>query len=575
MPWSERGGALAAAVLAALIVAGATANSFEYMRRSENHLEVGEFASAACQVSRIRHESGLLTWVKSQQYYPPGYVTWLSAPVSPGQRPSLVSLVMWSDLLVAAGALAVAAAVWRLSGSVLAVVLAMLLLHGGPLFNAHLKTLSLECGVVGATGVALWLLSGPRGLPSRRGAVALGLAGTAGLLFKWTIVLYLLGPLAVATVVWLRGGGALREALLRLALALTVAIALAGPWYALCLDWQLLHLTTGNDPTTPPGRHISTYGVRLLNYVDQLRIGSGFFLWPLLLGGLGIAALARPRGAGLMLAGSLAPFLALPLFQHAEARYLVPLLPALAAAAGLGLGSLAPRPATALTLLIAAGSIQQVWDATYYHFWHLCPRSSAGHQSVLDEQFRLLWPSKSGRLVFDKSASWRQRLGPAAGPLRLAVHPLNVHTGLDPQLMWFLANSECAGGTQQTLAGYDWTSYRQFLDDLEHDRIELLAIPEQLRTVPLDQPSAQAALAWDYVRQDGVRAPGGNAGPPADPFAIESIREKFHILERVSDPEGELWLCVNRKLWQRLGVKFMVEPVEPRPEWWGRTPAPR
>jgi hypothetical protein len=194
---------------------------------------------------------------------------------------------------------------------------------------------------------------------------------------------------------------------------------------------------------------------------------------------------------------------------------------------------------------------------------------------VLDEQFRLLWPSKSGRLVFERCAHWRERLGPAAGPMRLAVHPLNVHTGLDPQLMWFLANSECASGTQQTVAGYDWNSYRQFLDDLDHDRIALLAIPEQLRTVPLEQPRAQAALAWSYVRQDGSRAPAGRAGPPEDPFVIELIREKFHILERIADAEGELWLCVDRKFWQRHGVKFMVEPVEPRPEWWGRSPAPR
>ncbi|MBI4872188.1 MAG: hypothetical protein HY814_11550 [Candidatus Riflebacteria bacterium] len=561
-----------AVLVTVVLVAAATANSAAFMAESQNHLEVGEFASSACQVARVQAVSGILTWAVSQHYYPPLYMTWLSLPVTPGVRPSLSTLVLWSDVLVVAGLLGLALALWRLGASTAAMTVALCFLLGGPLFNLHTKTLSFECGVVGSVGVLLGLLSGPRGLPGRRGAVVLGLAGAVGLLFKWTVAFYVLGPVAVAIVTWFRTGGTVREALLRLGIAVAVAVAVAGPWYFFCLDWNLIRITAENDPTTPPGRWTTNYQVRLLDYFDKLRLGSGYFLWPLLVTGVGVTLFSRPRGSGLFLSSALGALLVLPSFQHGEARYLLPLLPATAATAGLGMGSLGGAAPAVAVAVVGLGALQSVWQSTWYHYWHADHRRFAGHQAAADWEMRLVWPSRVGRLVYQRFRAWRDFIPHQGGPLSLGVHPLNVHTGLDPQLFFFLANSELARGEQTAVAGYDWTSYCKFLDDVQNDRVAFLAVSESIRVAGLDGPRSRAALAWTYVRQDGQGAPCPGPGPPEDPFVLELLRQRYAILERYVDTEGEVWLMVNRAVWNRSGLVRPIEPVEERPPFFDVLP---
>ncbi|MBI4872187.1 MAG: hypothetical protein HY814_11545 [Candidatus Riflebacteria bacterium] len=552
---------LAAWTLALAVLAAVLANAYAYMAESQNPLEVGAFAGAACLAKKQWLDGQFLGWLSQQNYYPPLYYAWLAAFAGTRARPDLASLVMWSNVLVAAGFLGLAGAMIRRGAGALATAVALCFLAGSPLVNIHTKSLQFECGVLGIVGLVLWLLAGPEGLPSRRKCALLGAVGAAGLLTKWTVGFYLIGPVLVAIVVWFRAGGTVREAFLRLTLVVVVALVLAGPWYAFVLDWDLLRQTTENDATVqaPPGLH--AYLFHLSRYLDSMRHGLGAGLMPLVLLGLGLVVARHPPGTALFLSSALGAMAVLPVFRHAEPRYLVPLMPALAAGAALGFTCLRARERAVVAALVCAGAVCQAGYSTWYHYYYLDRRTFAGHHGAADEQMRMVFASRTGWLVYNRCRMLCNVIERPGEILRWAVHPLNAHPALDVQLFGFLAHSETAHQAPEAFLGYDWAAYCHFLADDEQDRIALLIISANVFRADANHARMLTNLAWSYVDQGGAKSRCVGPAPPPDPFILDRIRERYGMLETYSDPHGEVWILIRKDLWQRTGSTYPMSPL--------------
>jgi len=172
--------------------------------------------------------------------------------------------------------------------------------------------------------------------PSRKAAVRAGLACGLGLLIKWTFPVAIVGPVLVLAVRALRAGRSLRPWFL----AAGVALALAAPWYLATASRTLsfvLDVSTGE-------------GARAYGAADRSALEEVGFYVPVLLGsllwwplagaafwGLFRAVRARVDGAFVLLAGVLAPPLLFSLLANKEVRYLLPMVPLLAAMGGVGL----------------------------------------------------------------------------------------------------------------------------------------------------------------------------------------------------------------------------------------------
>ncbi|MBI4871849.1 MAG: hypothetical protein HY814_09820 [Candidatus Riflebacteria bacterium] len=552
-----------------LVLAAVMANTWAYLTLSSNALDTGQWASEASLGSRWWHEGGpfrgFARWLDRQHYYPPLYFTWLAGGCTPGERPDLTALVMWSNLWIVAGLVGLTAALLRRGAGPATIALAQLLLAGAPLLNWHTKALAFECGLVGTVGLALALLAGPHGLPSRRGSAILGVVLGLGALTKWTVALYLVGPLGVALASFRRAGGTWKEGALRLGLVALVATLVAGWWFWSYLDWDLLRLTTANDPTVIEASRVSEYGQMLGMYTANLWTACGRWLSPLVLAGALLALWKRPAGTGPLAASFAGALLLLSVFRHGEARYLVPALVPLAGLAAHGFGALGRRPAIGAAFLAAGLAVAQAADATWYHRDRLQPMYSPGHYAASDPDMRMRWTSRAGWDLYEKARLLAHALALPGETLHLAVHPLNTHPALDVQLFSFLNNSQPAPHDRRWFLGYESSIYCTFLEDEAHDRIAFLAMSKTALQGDRELALALLDMAWIYVHPGGSPSHCTGLGRPDDPFLLDRLRERYRLLETVPDPQGEVWLLIRRDLLARLRGDVRVGPL-PRSE---------
>ncbi len=219
--------------------------------------------------------------------------------------------------------------------------MAILLAGTAPALLQLGSSLMAEVPLAALLAMALRSLLRATAAPTWRSAIALGATVGAALLIKWTLPLYL-GPAAVAALLLAPD----RRAALRLAgVAAGTALLVAGPWYARA--WPLvadfvLFVGTGSSA--------EVFGA-------SERTGLEEWLWygPVLVGGLLWCPLALAAGWGawralrargsdavVLLVAILGPALLFTLLANKEIRYLLPVVPALAALGGIGLAT-APR----------------------------------------------------------------------------------------------------------------------------------------------------------------------------------------------------------------------------------------
>lgn len=172
---------------------------------------------------------------------------------------------------------------------------------------------------------------------ARRGwSLAAGAAVGLGLLTKPTFPVYVLVPLAA--VAWRARG---RRAASSAGLALTLGGLLALPWYGprlVGLPAQLIARSTGQAVKEGDPAALSLAGLAWY----PLHLASAFGLLAGVLACLGLLTAIRRRQWFPLLA-LLGPLPILLLARNKDLRYLLPLLPALAVVAGLGVAGLGPR----------------------------------------------------------------------------------------------------------------------------------------------------------------------------------------------------------------------------------------
>lgn len=205
----------------------------------------------------------------------------------------------------------------------------------GPEANGIARAFMPEGALLAAVGGATLAAARAAERPDARRAAELGLALGLGLLTKQTFALYALAP-ALYGLVALRG---------RAALALGLALAVAGPWYLGHLGAQLGYGAASAGPDAAVG---------LLDHLLYYPLALG---WSGLGPALGLGLLlslrrARPSLPALTLIVGLLLLVAVP---KKYPRLLVPLLPAAAAVLG---ASLARRP---LPVSLALGGAAAGW----------------------------------------------------------------------------------------------------------------------------------------------------------------------------------------------------------------------
>ncbi len=538
-------------------------NSAAYLSVSENLIGgTGGWTVTVSQTRQAIAEDGFLGWVQRQNYYPPLYLSWLSLVRPSTSWRSPAPLVLWSDLLMVAGLLGLGTALRRCGAGRLQTGAALLLLAACPAFNAWAKLLAYECGMVGAAGLLLALLARPSALASVRGAALAGAVTAAGLLFKWTFVLYAAGPVLVAAVsAWRREGA--RRCLAALTAYAAAATLLAGPWFAFCLDWGRLRETASNDASFPGLGGWELYRAGALEYAgSHWPVALGPWLLPFFLAGVAVALARRLPGVGLLLCSSLLPALALPAMMHAEGRYLLPALPGLAGAAGLGLGALPRRALGWVSAAVVGCCLLQAGAATWLHRWDAGQELRPGPQGAFDEFCYMNFesrPQAAARLLTD-TGLWTTALGTPSA--ELALHPLNTQPGLQLEVLRYLR--VICGIRQEAFAlyGYDWHEYVHFLRELKADRFAFLALPQGMFLASPESVENLTDTAWSYVDQVGGAAPRAReARPPDDRLLMDLISAKFLALERIHDPQGDVWLLVSRRYWHELGLTHPELPA--------------
>jgi hypothetical protein len=552
------------AVLAALLL-----NTAGYVLLSDTHLEnASDIADCAGARDRIRG-GGLREFLSERPFYPP--LHWLYMAASPFDlkpaRPLVV--VLWGDLILLTGFWCLSAALRRAGASPVAGALCLLLLGGTPVVNAFLKTVHYETTHAGLVALALAAPVASGGLPGRRGCVLLGVVMGAGLLTKWTFALYLLGPVLVSLgLAWRRSTG-LRETALRLGLLTVTTAALAALWYVPYLDLpRLTAAAASNDPNFPGVPFWEGYRLRLVQYLWFHVDAAGGALLALLALGVALGCVRTRAPALLCLSCALFPALIFPVFQHQEARYLMPLLPGVCAAAALGFASL---PRTALVCALAASAAvsgYQAYDRTWSGLQSACEPAFPGTPSIFDNSYGLVWqPTDSARLVA-RRCRWLADGFPAEKrPLKLAVHPMEGRLDLKPTVFFHvqLTDKEVLGA-RVSLAFYAPEGYSRFARDLAEGAIDFVVLSKA--TLQLDREAVRTVVkaAWTLVPESGEWREPLPPAPLADPFMVRRLRQFCGVADRLETPCGPVFLLVTRELWsRRSGAWPLIEVPEPGP----------
>lgn len=540
------------------------AHSVAYVWLSDSfHENATRLSWCADEVTVPLLQGKLLEWLGTQTYYPPLFHLYMGLCPFGTRLLSLPAMVLWSDLLLAAGFAGLAVGL-RARHPPAAGAAALLLLVGFPLVNVYAKAPHFESGLLALAGALLAVLLASGELPGRSGCICLGVLTASAVLCKWTAVLYLAGPLLVAAWFTATGPGGARPALVGLATIGLVSLALTGPWFYGCMDWERFRATLANTPTNADVSGLAGYRLRLGLCFDYLSASVGSSLLPLVAAGCWLAFRRHPRTAVLLTASAAVPIVILPAFSHIEIRYVAPALPALAALAGLGLASAAPswrRLGLGLLLVLAPA---QALDRTWTGALGPCPIPEAGPQDCFDSRLQMSWDSSAtARAVVERCAYWAGKMRQGRGWMRFSGHPLEAFPGLKSSV--FVTLQRRAGILQTPLLFVDYAphDYRTFVTDVAGNAFDFLVLSEQ--TLAVDQRQARDVLlsGWTYVPQGGAYSPNPDPPPLDDPLVLARIRANFGVVETLQGECGLVWVLVRRSLWERQPAAPPLTPLPP------------
>ena len=288
------------------------------------------------------------------------------------------------------------------------------------------------------------------GLRARGHVLAAGVWAGLAMLTKWTFPAYACGVFAFAVARMLRANGPqagdppARGRWANLALLIGVAAAVAGWWYAARMDWATFAASSRNDPSHPTYSYVREFA----DYLGHLRrVLAGTRAAPVLaVAAIGLALSRRPLAfAGAAVLGVLTPLAILAVPVHGETRYALPLV-----------------PAGCLVLAMAAAFAR--WEAARLGVAiALVGLTAHGRFAYMESpEHGLMTASEAGRIA--RLLDERLPRG-AAGPLRVAVHPIwrNPHMRCD--FLQYHVDRRGASGRLRLIcaSGVEYGRYREKL----------------------------------------------------------------------------------------------------------------
>lgn len=257
--------------------------------------------------------------------------------VSPAVDAMLVVNLLYMGLLIAStygiGRLAVGGRV----GLLAAFLVSMYPIIYG-LSRHYLADVALTAVVCFAVFCLFWSRAFDRRWPS----IILGLGIGAGVLTKWTSIVFLAGPLAIAVWMALREGS--RTRLINMVLAGAISIAIGLPWYVNNLEDLYAFLEFNRLLAAPREGEAPIWTLASWSYyLDKVLTQQLLLPFTLLFVAGAVLALRRCRLNGylaMLLSWIVAGYVISTLFINKDTRYTMPYLPALALVTAIGLSQI-------------------------------------------------------------------------------------------------------------------------------------------------------------------------------------------------------------------------------------------
>jgi 4-amino-4-deoxy-L-arabinose transferase-like glycosyltransferase len=302
------------------------------------------------------HTHRLLPFLQQYDYYPP-LVYWVALPFYKLFGISITSAVLSNAVFITPLLYAVYFLGRRLGGRSVG-LLATLLIASYPMMVSQFKQYQLDAPLAAMVALALCLLVYSQGFRRPRLTLAFGVVCGLGMLTKWTFVacialpaLWTLGQAVVADI-----KARAPRRLATVGVAALIAYTICSPWYAANFQqFQIDMQANGKpqailegDPQVGTWAGDTYYLNSLVN--EQIFLpGVLFFLI-----GLGVIAWRRPRENGipellLLIAGS---YIVFTVIANKDARYTLPMLPAVAVISAYGLLSLSKRGRLAVSAAV-------------------------------------------------------------------------------------------------------------------------------------------------------------------------------------------------------------------------------
>lgn len=242
--------------------------------------------------------------------------------------------------------------------------LAALVFGSAPFVVFSTVTFQLDLPLAAAVALSLVVLLRTEALSRRGWCVALGLTLAFGMLVKPPFAVYVLPPLAIELGRGLRGRQVGR-ALGNLALAVALGGLLSLPWYGpRIFGLPLQILNRAFKQAAESGYPETLTRASLLFYPRTLAYTFGLLAALLFAWGL-VALVRRESGRGLLWGASLVPFAVFWLIQNKNLRYVLPIFPAAAVIAAVGLRALPPAWRRGVTVVLVLLSALQVGHAAF------------------------------------------------------------------------------------------------------------------------------------------------------------------------------------------------------------------
>jgi hypothetical protein len=498
--------------------------------------------------SRALGEGGFPALMKSwgdADYYPPLNVT-IWAIIHRIIGPYRESVPIANTLIDLPGILAMVALARRATGSAAAGVIAAALFLFSPFVAFYSRVPLYEAPMGSMLVIVLWGLIASENLEKRVPAVIAAIAFSAGMLMKWTFMIYAAGPAAFVAVdtvlVGMRrkkeGAGPVVSArqILIVAAAAGIVLLLAGPWYVFGLSWKDIAATAPADST--PGNalvHILWYPLLMWRKVlaPPFALALLFCLPALLVHG-------NRRATAAIFTTIVASWVLLTLVPHKDQRYAVVIVPVCALAvsvgaqrASAGFGGKWTALALAAGLGLIAFGVINVYTLSFHE--RMVPLDSGDLVQA------------EGDCMGDIEKVWT-RLAPlldgmTKNEIVLGIHPFTPHSVSFSQdvLQYHLEQRNALGKAHAFVIGYENHHYKD--------------MPARYRESDIFLTTQSV---WDMSREDVAKAiadmtnyldPGG-APPPvpeSDYLHRDLIESAYRLVDTVPLACGSPVLIYVRK----------------------------